>query len=51
MLVVIADIWVRELRDTDSLYTKVVPEDLLAHLKAGCTGQHDLDLLALHNKM
>ena len=35
LLVVVADTWVRELRDTDSLYTKVGPEDLFAHLQSG----------------
>ena len=51
MLAVISDTWVRELWDTDSLYTKVGPEDLFAHLQAGCTGRHALVLLVLHNKM
>ena len=51
MLAVVADTWVRELRDTDSLYTKVGPEDLFAHLQAGCTVRNALDLLALHNEM
>ena len=51
MLAVVADTWVRELQDTDSLYTKFGPEDIFAHLQAGCTGRHALDLLALHNKM
>ena len=51
MLAVISDTWVRELWDTDSLYTKVGPEDLFAHLQAGCTGRNALNLLALHNKM
>ena len=50
VLAVVADTWVRELQDTDSLYTKVGPEDLFAHLQVGCTGRHALDLLALHNK-
>ena len=27
------------------------PQDLFAHLQAGCTGRHALDLLALHNEM
>ena len=43
--------WVRELRDTKTLYTKVAPKDLLSQLQAGCTGRHTLNLLALHNKM
>ena len=51
MLAVVADTWVRELRDTDSLYTEVGPEELFSHLQAGCTGQHALDLLTLHNEM
>ena len=51
VVAVVADIWVRELRDTDSLYSKVGLEDLFSHLQAGCTGQHSLDLLALHNEM
>ena len=32
---IVADTWVRELRDTESLYTKVVPEDFFSHLKWG----------------
>ena len=51
VLTVVADTWVRELRDTDSLYTEVGPEELFAHLQAGCNSRHALDLLALHNKM
>ena len=51
MLTVVADTWVRELRDTDSLYTEIGPEDLLSHFQAGCTGWHALNLLDLHNKI
>ena len=51
MLAVVADTWVRELRDSDSLYTEVGPKELFSHLQAGCTVRHALDLLALHNKM
>ena len=51
MLAVVANTWVRELRDSESLYTKISPEDLFAHLQAGCTGRHALDLLALNNEM
>ena len=51
MLAVVADTWVRELRDPDTIYTEAGPEDLFAHLQAGCTSQYALDLLALHNEM
>ena len=51
MLAVVADTWVRELRDPETIYTEVDPRDLLAHLQAGCTGRHALDLLALLNEM
>ena len=51
MLAVVADTWVRELRDMDSLYTKVGPEDLFEHLQAGCTRRHAFGLLALYNEM
>ena len=51
MLAVVADTWVRELRDPDTIYTEVDPRDLSSHLQAGCTGRHALDLLMLHNKM
>ena len=51
VLAVIADTWVRELHDSSSLYTEVVSKDIIAHLQAGCTGRHALDLLALHNEM
>ena len=32
-----------------TIYTEVDPRNLMAHLQAGFTGQHALDLLALHN--
>ena len=51
VLAVVADTWVRELQDTDSLYTVVGLKDLFSHLQAVCTGRHALDLLALHNEM
>ena len=51
VLAVVADTWVRELRDTDSLYTEVGPKELFSHLQAGCTGRHALDFLALHNEI
>ena len=51
MLAVVADTWVRELRDTDSLYTEVGQKELFSHLQTGCTGRHALDLLVLHNEM
>ena len=51
MLAVVAATWVRELRDPDTIYTEVAPQYLFAHLQSGCTSQHALDLLALHNKM
>ena len=50
VLAVIADTWVRELWDTDSLYTEVGPENLFVHLQAVHTVRHALDLLALHNE-
>ena len=46
-----ADTWVRELRQTDSLYTEVGPKYPFSQLQSGCTGRHALDLLVLHNKM
>ena len=49
VLAIVTDTWVREIRDTDSLYTEVSPEDHFAHLQAEYTGQNALDLLALHN--
>ena len=51
VLTVVANTWVRELRDSNSLYTKVSPKDISAHLQAGCTGRHALDLLELHNEI
>ena len=48
---VVADTWVRELRDAEYIYTKVSPKDLFSHLQAGCTGRHALELLVLHNEM
>ena len=51
VLAVVADTLVRELQDTDTIYTDVAPKDLLAHLQVGCTVRHALDLLLLHNEM
>ena len=51
MLAVVADTWFHELRDTDSLYTEVGPNNLFSHLQAECTSRHALDLLDLHNKI
>ena len=51
VLSIVADTWVRELQDTDSLYTEVGPKYLFLHLQVGCTGRHALGLLALHNEM
>ena len=51
VLAVITDTWVQELRDPNTIYTKVDPRDLFAHLQAGCPGRYALDLLALHNEM
>ena len=51
MLAVVADTWVRELRDPDTIYTEVAPQYFFAHLQAGCTSRHALDLFALHNEM
>ena len=51
MLAVVADTWVRKLRDPETIYTEVDPRDLLAHLQAGCTGWNALDLPAPHNEM
>ena len=50
VLAIVTDTWVREIRDTDSLYTEVGPEELFVHLQAVCTVRHALKLLALHNK-
>ena len=49
ILAVVKYTWVRELRDTETFYTNVAPKALLAHLQAGCTGRHALEILALHN--
>ena len=51
VIAVVADTWVREIRDPDTIYTEVGPQYLFAQLQEGCTGQHALDLLALHNEM
>ena len=51
VLAVVADAWVWELSDPNTIYTEVDPKDLFAHLQVGCTGRHALNLLALHNKM
>ena len=50
-LAVVTNTWVCELRDSDSLYTKVAHKDIFSHLQMGCTRRHDLNLLDLHNEM
>ena len=49
VLAVVADTWVRELQDTEMIYTEVTLKDLLSNIQAGCTGRHALYPLALHN--
>ena len=51
ILTIIDDTWVRELQDTETLYTDVAPKAPLSHLQEGRTVSHALDLLALHNEM
>ena len=51
MLAVVADTWVGDLQDPDTIYTKVGPEGLFAHLQVGCTGRHALVHLALNIEM
>ena len=51
VIAIITDTWVQELQDPDTIYTEVGPQDLFAHLQAGCTGRHALDLLVLQNEM
>ena len=51
ILSVVNSTWVRELRDTKTLYTNVMPKALISLLQAVCTGCHALNILALHNKM
>ena len=51
VLAVVADTWVQELWDPDTIYTIVDLHDFFAHLQAGCTDRHALDLLAMHNEM
>ena len=51
VLTVVTDTCVRELWDTDTIYTEVEPQDLFANLQAGCTSWNALDLFELHNEM
>ena len=51
MLAVVANTWVHELRDSDSLYTEVGPKELFSHLQARCIIRHALELLGMHNKI
>ena len=51
ILFVVDDTWVRELRDTETLYIDVAPKALLYHLQAGWTARHALNLLDLHNEI
>ena len=51
ILAVVKGTWVRELRDTDTIYTDVNLKAFFAHLQAGCTGCHAFNLLAMNNEM
>ena len=51
MLDVVADTWVHQLGDYDSLYIEVSPKDIFSNLQAGCTSRHALNLLTLYNGM
>ena len=51
ILAIVEDTWVQELQYTETFYTDVAPKALLAHLQAGCTGCHALDLLVMHNEI
>ena len=51
ILRVVEDTWVRELRDANTFYTRVLAFALLDHLQTTCGGLHALDILALLNRM
>ena len=51
ILMVVEDTWLRKLCDPVTLYTTVVPYELLDHLQTLCGGLHSLDLLALQNEI
>ena len=43
--------WVLELKDEETLFTKVTPINLLAHLQYICGGLHEINVLAIQNEM
>ena len=51
VLTVVADTWVQELQDAESIYTEVSPKDLFSNLQAGSTVRNVLNLLSVHNEM
>ena len=51
IIAVFEDTWVRELCNTETLYTDVKPKALITHLQAVCMGRHALNRLDLHNEM
>ena len=51
ILVVVEDTWVHKLRESITLYTAVLPSELLSHLQVLCGGLHALDVIALQNEI
>ena len=43
--------WVLELKDKETLFTQVTPRQLLDHLQSIYGGLHNINVLALQNKI
>ena len=43
--------WVLELKNEETLFTQVIPRQLLDHLQSICSILHAIDILVFHNKM
>jgi len=48
---VVDDLWINDLKDADTFYTKVTALEIMAHLDANSGGLHAIDMIALRTAM
>ena len=47
----INETWLLDLKDEETLFTQVIPRQLLSHLQSICGGFHEINVLTLQNEM
>ena len=45
------DLWINNLKDANTFYTKVTALQIMAHLNANSGGLHAINMIALQNAM